>query len=271
MSTEKKSKILALLDTKTKVMGLIALVVNGIIVAALPFLPSEDRITGVFICAIVLVVTIIGMVWVELAETKVKSKMSEQPSNEFAYPDKPWNGSETEHQYKLDLEKSVPELAKKLIREGFEPDVIIGVARSGLGVAALLSQLFDSHINRPRKYMIIPVVSLCKLRGPRKTGLQRFNNSFNQINFKREDLVVDPTKKLRALIVDDACMGGETLDDAKTYVETLLDESVFEVKTAAIVISKKVPQALQPKYYLDETDKQIMGFGGKVESWIEKA
>ena len=55
------------------------------------------------------------------------------------------NNSKTEDEYIVDLEKSVPVLAEKLIRKDFVPDVIIGVARSGLSVAASLSQLFDQN------------------------------------------------------------------------------------------------------------------------------
>lgn len=80
MIKEKRSGILATIDSKTKVMGLTALAAEVLFLGALATLPSEQTVWALTICAVILVVTIIGIVIVEVTEAKVAEPPPMQPS-----------------------------------------------------------------------------------------------------------------------------------------------------------------------------------------------
>ena len=72
MSEDKKewAGILATVNTKTKVLGLIALVTDALFVAALTILRAQQLLFALLACAAILLVTIIGIVVVEVTEVR---------------------------------------------------------------------------------------------------------------------------------------------------------------------------------------------------------
>ncbi|MCK9200617.1 MAG: hypothetical protein M0P59_15035 [Gallionella sp.] len=62
--------ILAKVNTKTKVLGLIALVAEGLFLGALTILREERLLFALYACAAILLVTIIGIVIIEVTETR---------------------------------------------------------------------------------------------------------------------------------------------------------------------------------------------------------
>jgi hypothetical protein len=75
MSEENRdwAEILANVDTKTKVLGLIALVAEALFVAALAVLRGQYALYALCACATILVVTIIGIVIIEVTENRARS------------------------------------------------------------------------------------------------------------------------------------------------------------------------------------------------------
>ena len=80
MSNGKRSGILTTLDSKTKVMGLIALVAEALFLGSLATLPAEQTIWALTICAVILVITLVGMVVVEVTEARAKGSQPMRPS-----------------------------------------------------------------------------------------------------------------------------------------------------------------------------------------------
>lgn len=69
MSKEKRTKILAVLDTRTKVLGLISLIAEALFLGSIFTLPKNHIIFALLICAVILIVTIIGIVIIEKSVT----------------------------------------------------------------------------------------------------------------------------------------------------------------------------------------------------------
>jgi len=69
---EKKAGILATIDTKTKVLALITLVAEALFLGSLSTLPSQHTIYALITCATILIISIIGIINIELAEIKNK-------------------------------------------------------------------------------------------------------------------------------------------------------------------------------------------------------
>jgi hypothetical protein len=69
---EKWTDILRSLDSRTKVLGLIILVVEALFVAAIFVMPKEQIVYAIIICAVVLVVGILGIVRIESYDGKAK-------------------------------------------------------------------------------------------------------------------------------------------------------------------------------------------------------
>jgi len=80
MAKAKESRvgILSTIDTKTKVLALIALIAEALFLGSLTVLPSDQTLYALITCAAILVVTIIGIVIVEIAETRISSTTSHQ-------------------------------------------------------------------------------------------------------------------------------------------------------------------------------------------------
>ena len=177
-------------------MALIALVVNAVAALSIPLLPAYQRIYGVIGFLIVLTVTTICTVFV------VRESRSQDH-------DQPY------------FRRKIKALREKLDRENFRPQLIMAVSRSGLAVGGdLAKQLGDKDI--------VPVISLSRTRG------SEFDNAFNCLDFARQDFNLNTTDPIRILVVDDICLTGRTLDDARSYVKSRTDPVDFVVETAAI-------------------------------------
>jgi len=65
MAEEKRKGILQALDTRTKVLGLIALISEGLFLGAATKLPESQVLYALIVCAVILVITILGIVRIE--------------------------------------------------------------------------------------------------------------------------------------------------------------------------------------------------------------
>ena len=74
MSDEKRGGLLSTLDTKTKVFGLLALVLEATYLGSIAALPEKQVIYGLVISAVVFVVIVIGLIALERAEQDTSDK-----------------------------------------------------------------------------------------------------------------------------------------------------------------------------------------------------
>jgi hypoxanthine phosphoribosyltransferase len=170
--------------------------------------------------------------------------------------------AESQHHDTLKLVPKVTELREILRQKDFLPDLIVGIARGGLPAAALLSKHLEHTNTKERR--VIPVITLYPLPDASgKTSL--FNNSFNNLHLKIQDIKSRDADKVKILIVDDVCRSGRTLQDAKSYMENSLDLPSFEVETAAISFYTEFARPIGPTYYVDRPTQPIRDFGGFIE------
>ena len=71
-----RSALLSVIDTKTKVMALICVVVEAMLLASLPQIDRHQRLYALIVCAVVLIILLIGMFVVEIAEARQKHNSS---------------------------------------------------------------------------------------------------------------------------------------------------------------------------------------------------
>jgi hypoxanthine phosphoribosyltransferase len=149
----------------------------------------------------------------------------------------------------LDQVRKVTELKAKILGADFLPDVIIGIARGGLLVAAMLSKEFEEQLRRA-----IPVISLYPDR--QNAQVPEFDNDLNhiEINPKSLNLRNNPAK---VLIVDDAYDRGTTLTRAKKYVEKSIGTERFSIETAVLSVGDR--SIGQPNHFVDRSGKRIWG------------
>jgi hypothetical protein len=74
MSDKERNGVLATLDTKTKVFGLIALVLEASFLGSLAVLPKSQVIYGLLIAGVVFVVLVIALIALEKAEARTESR-----------------------------------------------------------------------------------------------------------------------------------------------------------------------------------------------------
>ena len=161
----------------------------------------------------------------------------------------------SQHHDKASLEDKVAQLADRLVKDGFMPDIIIGIPRGGLVVAAFLSKQMEQHT-------LIPVVSLWPHPG--------FDNTFNNVGFTQEDFSFANTHKVRVLILDDICRSGRTLVGARTHLERRIDASNCVIKTATISFYEGLYSgATSPNYFVDKPKAAIRDFGGDIDPIVE--
>jgi len=228
LASEKLSNTLSLIPRDSRVAALVVLVPNAVFAITIKALPSEHRIYGFIVFACVLIATLIST-WV--AVRRSTSQDHDQPN--FAL--------------------KVGKLKDKLYEDGFLPQLIIAIPRSGLAVAGGLA-------NRLGDKKIVPVISL----SPSKD--LGFNNSFNHLDFKRRDFDTDPAEPINILIVDDICRSGRTLDEAKKYVEGAIAPGDFVIKTAAISFYKGGhARAIPPSFFFDRPVEAVRSTAGEVE------
>lgn len=76
MSNENRMNILQAVDSKTKVMALIALIAEALFLGSLAALPASETLYALIACAVVLIVTLGGIVIIEVAEIRTKRAAS---------------------------------------------------------------------------------------------------------------------------------------------------------------------------------------------------
>lgn len=127
------------------------------------------------------------------------------------------------------------ELAKKIKRSGFKPDVLVAIARGGWVIGRILSDLLE-----------VPDVA----------GLTiKFYTGVDETRTKPEivqPLVQDVNMK-KLLLVDDIVDTGETL---KLALEHVKEKGAREVKSAAPYIKKWSP--ITPDYYVRVMDGWVV-------------
>ncbi len=164
-------------------------------------------------------------------------------------------GGEAQDHDKPNLRDKVAQLAERIVQDDFLSDVIVGIPRGGLVVAAYLSKQMQR--SKP-----IPVVSLWPYIGFENS----FENSFNHVVFTRGDFEVKEPDAVKVLIVDDICRSGRTLRDARAYLEGRIDASSFVIRTAAISYYEgQYTVATAPNYLVDKPSEPIRDFRGDVE------
>ncbi len=72
MSKEKRMNILEIIDSRTKVMALIALIAEALFLGSLATLPPGDVLYALIACAVILVVMLVGIIIVEVTELRTK-------------------------------------------------------------------------------------------------------------------------------------------------------------------------------------------------------
>ena len=72
MSNENRMNILQAVDSKTKVMALIALIAEALFLGSLAALPESETLYALIACAVVLIFTLGGIVIIEVAEIRTK-------------------------------------------------------------------------------------------------------------------------------------------------------------------------------------------------------
>ncbi|KXB06061.1 xanthine phosphoribosyltransferase [candidate division MSBL1 archaeon SCGC-AAA382A20] len=132
-----------------------------------------------------------------------------------------------------DIEKAVEALAV-VIREEYNPDVIVGIARGGLIPSVRLSHLFNDLLMR--------VVHV------------KYYKNVNETTEKPEIFWSDVNKlEGKVLLVDDVADTGSTLEVVIDHLEDRI-ENDLKISTIAYKPSSKI----EPDYYIYETEKWII-------------
>ena len=70
MAKEERKGILQALDTRTKLLGLISLIAEGLFIGSVVLLPENQVLYALIVCAAILVITILGIVRIETSAHK---------------------------------------------------------------------------------------------------------------------------------------------------------------------------------------------------------
>lgn len=72
MPREKRMDILQAIDSRTKVMALIALIAEALFLGSLAAIPSHETLYALIACVVILVVTLAGIILIEVTELRTK-------------------------------------------------------------------------------------------------------------------------------------------------------------------------------------------------------
>jgi uncharacterized protein len=126
-------------------------------------------------------------------------------------------------------------MATKIRRDGFKPDIIIGISRGGWPPARVLSDLLDNP-------------NLANVRAEFYVGV---------VETKGEPTITQPVsakiKDKKVLVVDEVADTGKSLKLVKEYV---IKQGVTQVKTATVYY--KPWSIIKPDYYEKETSQWIV-------------
>jgi len=126
-------------------------------------------------------------------------------------------------------------LAKQIIKSGFQPDVIVGIARGGWVIGRILSDLLSNNKTANLKIEFYTGISETSEK-PKIT----------------QEVSVDVYNK-KILVCDDVSDTGKSL---KVAVEYLKSKGAEEVKVACL--HKKSWSIFTPDYYVHQLDKWII-------------
>lgn len=131
------------------------------------------------------------------------------------------------------IDKAVESLAVE-IKEDYDPDAIVGIARGGLVPAVRLSHLMNDLLMR-----VIHV---------------KYYEDFEE-TMEKPEIFWSDVKKLegRVLVVDDVADSGKTLEVVLDHLEDRIENGI-KVSTIAYKPSSKI----KPDYFVYETEKWLV-------------
>ncbi len=134
------------------------------------------------------------------------------------------------------VEEMCYDLSELIKKDNYNPDVLLGIARGGLGPLLMLSYSLDV-----RNIATVPL---------------EFYDKNKQAKNKVKQLMTFDIKNLKKykkiLVVDDVADTGQTLD----YILSKLKNKGVEVKTSTLLYKPKKSK-IKPDYYVKETDEWI--------------
>jgi hypoxanthine phosphoribosyltransferase len=228
-----RQSILGLVDTWQRVVALAILVLEAFLLAVLA--RSEKVEWYVVLLGVTpLIVLILGVF--------------------FGPRSRPKSSAQNGH----DIAPKVRLLTAELADDQFRPDLIVGLSRGGLMVAARLS--YELAHNPP-----VPTVSLW----PHAHDYDNPLNSFDLAKIyemQKNAHGFNQTRLWNVLIVDDACNSGRSLDGAKRYVKNKLSEIPSRIRTAALEIKRGVHSTMiAPDFYASAELKSTDAWGDDEE------
>jgi hypoxanthine phosphoribosyltransferase len=157
-----------------------------------------------------------------------------------------------------DIGRNIEILRQKLQSARFGPDLIIGLSRGGLVVAARLS--YELGLIPP-----VPTISLW----PHHPDYSNALNSFNLpeiYRLQRENPNFDARRSWNILVIDDACKSGRSLRGAKDYVEAQLSGIPHQIRTAALEIERGGYTApIEPDFFVNASTVSKDAWGEEEE------
>lgn len=135
-----------------------------------------------------------------------------------------------------DIEQFIIKSYKKILKEGFVPDYLLGISVGGFFPTIHFARLFQNQN--------VASIALKSYSGKSRKEIKL-------INLPQKHIL----KNKKVLIIDDICDSGETFK----YIIKILKEKYFvkDIKTVAILVNKK-----NCKFYPDIYSK-------KVDKWVD--
>jgi len=225
--------ILQSIDTWLKVVALVVLVLEAFLLAVLAKSKTVEWYV-VLLGVAPLIAIIVGVFFVSARRTS----------------------SVTQEGY--DITAKVRFLKGRLASTRFQPDLIIGLSRGGLVVAARLS--YELGLYPPT-----PTISLW----PHSPSFDNPLNSFDlpQIyKMQRDGPDFDKRRAWNILIIDDACKSGRSLDFARRHVEQKLSGIKTQIRTAALEIERGTyTTQIEPDFFASAEIKSKDAWGDDEE------
>jgi hypoxanthine phosphoribosyltransferase len=198
--------------------------------SVVPLLRAEDRLVAFVVAVLIVTGGVIYFHYKDVGQSKDTSLSAEHNRDE----------------------ELVRGLRARLDGAHFPPDLIVGIARSGLIVAGYLSKQLTKEPS-------IPVISLW-----RTSRAVDYQNPFNHFSFSRKDLDPGIRRPINILIVDAFCIQGRTLELAKAFIKESIRDKDVHIKTAAVFLRLDVgDRKTPPDFYAKETTQPVYAFGEK--------
>ena len=127
-----------------------------------------------------------------------------------------------------DFEQKIQQLYTEITKEGYKPDVIVGIARGGTIPATRLSYMF----------------------GVKEYGITITKNNDNKDIRELQTKILDDLEGKNVLLIEDVLETGDSLRVGKEYLELIKKANV---KTAAFYTTSKTTK--NPDFYLGEIEE----------------